>query len=262
MLLENRNAVVHGGGPIGRAVASAFVREGARVVVTGRTPERLEQAARAIASTGRGEVETAVLDVLDEQAVDRFADEFAERAGGIDVSFEAVGRGDVHGPNLADMSFDDFATPVTVSMRSHFLTARAAARHMVPAGRGVLMTITATTARQRLTQIGGTGVAFDAIESLYRQLAADLGPSGVRAVWIQTTGLPEAVEFPGPFPDYGTGSPMTRDELIAWMSGLTMLGRCTTLEELGNAAAFAASDMASAMTGTSLNITCGAAPAR
>ncbi len=262
MLLENRNAVIHGGGPIGRAVAAAFAREGARVVITGRTPERLEAAAQAVSTSGAGDVETAVLDVLDEEAVDRFADDLAERLGGIDVSFEAVGRGDMHGSNLVDMSQEDFATPVTVSMRSHFLTARAAARHMVAAGRGVLMTITATTARQRLSQVGGTGVAFDAIESLYRQLAAELGPSGVRAVWIQTTGLPEAIEYPGPFPDYGTGASMTRDELVAWMSGLTMLGRLTTLADVGNAAAFAASDLAGAMTGTSLNITCGAAPAR
>jgi 3-oxoacyl-[acyl-carrier protein] reductase len=262
VLLENRNAVVHGGGgAVGRAVAGAFAREGARVVLTGRTPERMEDVARGIAEAG-GSAETAVLDVLDGEAVDRFADELADRLGGIDVSFDATRHEAVHGLHLVDLGYEDFAGPITAALRTQFLTAKAAARHMVPAGRGVIMTITATTARQRLTQVGASGVAFDAIESLYRQLAAELGPSGVRAAWIQTTGLPEAIEYPGPFPDYGTGSPMTKDQLIGWMSGLTMLGRLTTMAEVGNAAAFLASDLAGGMTGTALNLTCGAAPDR
>lgn len=262
MLLENRNAVVYGGGgAVGGAVARAFAREGARVVLGGRTAGPVEAVAAEIAEAG-GAAETDTVDVLDEESVDRFADGVAERHGGIDVSFNAAGRDDVHGFNLADMSWEDFSRPVTTSMRSQFFTARAAARHMVPRGSGVIMTITATTARQRLTQVGGTGVAFDAIESLFRQLGAELGPSGVRAVWLQTTGLPEAISYPGPFPDYGTGAPMSRDELIAWMGGLTMLGRCTTLAEVGATAAFLASDLASGMTGTSANITCGAAPTR
>jgi NAD(P)-dependent dehydrogenase (short-subunit alcohol dehydrogenase family) len=262
VLLENRIAVVHGGGgDVGGAVAKAFAREGARVYLTGRTSAPIEAVAAEIAAGG-GTAETAILDALDEDAVDRFADELADRAGGIDVSFDATRHEAVHGTDLVDLASEDFAGPITAALRTQFLTARAAARHMVPAGRGVIMTITATTARQRLAQVGATGVTFDAIESLYRQLAAELGPSGVRAVWIQTTGLPEAIEYPGPFPDYGTGSPMTKDELVAWMAGLTMLGRLTTLDEVGNAALFLASDLSNGMTGASVNITCGAVPAR
>jgi 3-oxoacyl-[acyl-carrier protein] reductase len=264
MLLERKNAVVYGGaGSVGRAVARAFANEGARVFLAGRTLATLDEVAQEL-SGAAGVVETAQVDALDERAVDEHADAVAAKAGGIDVSFNAISHGDVHGVPLAEMSFEDFARPISVAMRAQFLTTRAAARHMTRQGSGVIMAITATTARLAIPDIGGTGVTFDAIESQCRQWACELGGHGVRVVWLQTTGLPEAladIEF---FPAYGTGSPngMTRPELIAWMERRTMLDRLTSLAEIGNVAAFMASDHASAMTGTAANITCGQVPAR
>src|SRR5439155_17980663 len=135
----------------------------------------------------------------------------------------AIGHGDVHGTPLADMAFDDFARPITTAMRAQFLTARAAARHMVKQGSGVILAITATTARHAIPNVGGTGVTFDAIESLCRQWACELGPRGIRVLWLQTTGLPEAIQDTGDiFPDYGKGQ-MTRKELIDWLLDRTMM---------------------------------------
>ena len=74
MLLEGRNAVIYGGGgAIGGAVARAFAREGATVHLSGRTQETLDAVAEDIRSRG-GVAETAVLDALDEEAVDAHAD--------------------------------------------------------------------------------------------------------------------------------------------------------------------------------------------
>ena len=201
---------------------------------------------REIAGSG-GTVETAQVDALDQRAVDEHADAVAAKAGGIDVSFNAIGHGDVHGAPLLEMSFEDFARPITTAMRSQFLTTRAAARHMTRQGSGVVMAITAATARLAIPEVGGTGVTFDAIESQCRQWACELGRHGVRVVWLQTTGLPEALADIDLFPGYGTGSGdgMTRAELIAWMRGSTQLNRLTSLAEVGNAAAFMASDHAS-----------------
>jgi enoyl-[acyl-carrier-protein] reductase (NADH) len=125
------------------------------------------------------------------------------------------------------------------------------------------MANTATTARRVIPNVGGTGVAFDAIESLCRQWACELGGYGVRVVWLQTTGLPEAIAAPAQ-PGYGTGATdgMTRAELIAWLQGGTMLNRLTSLAEVGNAAAFLASDLAGATTAASANLTCGQVPTR
>ena len=262
MLLEHKVAVVYGGaGSVGRAVARAFANEGARVFLAGRTLATLDEVAAGIAAAGRA-VETASVDTLDERAVDEHADAVAAKAGGIDVSFNAIGHGDVHGAPLLEMPYDDFARPIMTAMRSQFLTTRAAARHMVRQGSGVVMAITAATARLSIPEVGGTGVTFDAIESQCRQWACELGRHGVRVVWLQTTGLPETLADVQP--GYGTGSEggMTRAELISWMRGSTMLDRLTSLAELGNAAAVMASEYASTMTATSANLTCGQVPSR
>src|SRR5215216_656356 len=254
VLLEGKNAVVYGGaGSVGRAVARAFAGEGARVFLAGRTLATLDEVA----------AETAEVDALDEPAVDAHADAVAERAGGIDVSFNAIGHGDVHGLPLLEMPFEDFARPITTAMRAQFLTTRAAARHMVRQGSGVIMAVTATTARLAIPEVGGTGVTFDAIESQCRQWACELGRHGVRVLWLQTTGLPEALTDEVQ-PGYGAGSgdAMTQAELTAWMRRSTMLDRLTTLAEVGTMAAFMASDHAGAVTGVGANLTCGQAPPR
>jgi 3-oxoacyl-[acyl-carrier protein] reductase len=262
VLLENKNAVIYGGGgSVGGAVARAFAREGARVFLAGRTGAAMEKVSREIIAAG-GEAEVAEVDALDEQAVDRHAEAVAEAAG-IDVSFNATRHGDIHGTPLVEMTFEDFVRPLINAVRAQFLTARAAARHMAERGSGVILTITATTARMAIPNVGSTGVMFDAIESLCRQLACEVGPLGIRVVWLQTTGLPEALADTGElFPDYGTGKRLTREEVITWLQGETMLKRLTSLADVGNVAAFLASDQASSMTASAANITSGTAPTR
>jgi 3-oxoacyl-[acyl-carrier protein] reductase len=259
VLLDNKTAVVYGGsGTIGGAVARAFAREGARVCLAGRTQATLDKVAQEIREAG-GEAETAQVDALDERSVDEHADALAQSAGSIDVSFNAIGSGDIHGTPVLQMPFEDFVLPIDEAIRSHFLIARAAARHMVPRGSGVILAVTATTARQVIPEVGCTGVRFDAVESFCRQLASELGPSGIRVMALRTTGIPDALRGDGPFPDYGTGTGgMSLTELIEWNENKTMLKRLTTLTELANVAAFVSSDQASAVTGSVVNLNCGA----
>jgi 3-oxoacyl-[acyl-carrier protein] reductase len=107
MLLANKNAVIYGGGgSIGGAVARAFAREGARVFLAGRTLATLDEVAEEIRSAG-GVAETQQVDALDEKAVDEHADAVAEKAGDVDVSFNLISHGDVHGSPLAEMSLAD-----------------------------------------------------------------------------------------------------------------------------------------------------------
>ena len=136
MLLEDKNAVIYGaGGAIGGAVARAFAREGAGVFLAGRTGATLEEVAEEIRAAG-GAAETAQVDALDEQAVDRHADAVAAEAGGIDISFNLIAHPYTHGIPLAEMAVDDFMAPVETAARTTFLTARAAARHMIPQALG------------------------------------------------------------------------------------------------------------------------------
>jgi len=260
VLLEGKRAVIYGaGGVIGGAVATAFAREGAAVFLAGRTEGGLARTADTISAAG-GVVETAQVDVLDEAAVDDHAERVARQAGGIDVSFNAISHGDIHGTPLAQMSFDDFARPLVTAIRAQFLTARAAARHMQVQGSGVILAITATTARLAVPNVGGTAVTFDAMESLCRQWARELGPRGIRALWLRTTGIPEAFHDTGePMPDYGAGlgPDATVEDHVAWMKGLTMLDHLTTLDEVGRVAAFVASDHAASITGCAVNLSAG-----
>src|SRR5262245_18870869 len=103
MLLKNKNAIIYGaGGAIGVGVARTFAREGARVFLVGRTREKLEAVAAEITSAG-GSAEVALVDALDEQAVDAHSRAVATQAGSIDVSINLISRGDVQGTPLLDM---------------------------------------------------------------------------------------------------------------------------------------------------------------
>jgi 3-oxoacyl-[acyl-carrier protein] reductase len=139
VLLEDKNAVIYGGGgTIGGAVARAFAREGARLFLAGRTLTKLDDVAEEIHSVG-GVAETAQVDALDGRAVDEHADAVAASAGGIDVSFNLISHDDVHGTPMAEMDPEDYARPVVTAVRTTFLTSRAAARHMIRKGSGVIL---------------------------------------------------------------------------------------------------------------------------
>ena len=245
MLLDGKNAVIYGaGGAIGSAVASAFAREGARVYLAGRTPESLERTASQIRSAG-GTAETARVDALDERAVDEHADAVAAQAGSLDISVNLISHGDVQGTPLAEMSPGDFERPVRAAVRTMFLTSRAAARHMIKQRSGVILMFGGYG--DPVPRVGGLQVAFGALESLRRALACELGPDGIRVVTLQTGGIPETLP-----PDFD-GRQMITDSIV----GHTMLGRAATLADVGNVAAFAASDQARTITASAINITCG-----
>jgi 3-oxoacyl-[acyl-carrier protein] reductase len=248
MLLENKNAVIYGaGGSIGSAVARAFAREGAKVHLAGSTLQGLEEVSKQIGSAG-GVAHAAQLDALDEQAVNEHADAVAASAGGIDISFNLISVGDVQGTPLAEMPLEDVERPIMTAVRTQFLTSRAAARHMISQGSGVILFFGGYGDPVRDYYIGGFQVALNAVESLRRQLASELGGHGIRAVTLQTGGIPETI------PDSFDG----REEITEGIVDSTMLGRAATLEDVGNVAAFAASDQARTMTATTLNISCGA----
>ncbi|MCI0673393.1 MAG: SDR family oxidoreductase [Myxococcaceae bacterium] len=255
MLLENKCAIIYGaGGHIGRAVAQAFAREGAKLFLAGRTLAKLDAVAREISATG-GVAETAQVDALDEQALEKHAGEVARKAGRIDVSFNAIGLDDVHGTPLIEMSLDDFSRPVSIAMRTQFLTAKAVAPHMLEKGSGVIMMITATPARLGVPLVGGFSVACAAMEGFSRSLAAELGGKGVRVICLRSAGSPESI--PEVMDVHSAALRVTRDEFIALLQERTLLKRLPSLADVGNVAAMMASDYAGSMTGTVANMTCG-----
>jgi 3-oxoacyl-[acyl-carrier protein] reductase len=249
MLLQDKVAVVYGaGGAVGGAVARAFSAEGARVFLSGRTLRPVQAVAREIAAAG-GSAEAAQVDALDEAAVDRYTDQVAEQAGGIDVSLNAIGVHAVQGTPLTELALSDFAYPINTWTSSQFLTARAAARHMVTNRQGVILTLTASPARLAIPGAGGFGVACAAIEALTHTLAAELGPQGVRVVCLK----PHRIADSG-----STADPRSEEaEFRRWLEDMTLLKRLPTLAEVANTAVFLASDHASSITGSVANLTAG-----
>ena len=161
MMLKDKVAVIYGaGGAIGGAVARGLAAEGARLFLTGRHRAAVEAVAKDIVSAD-GSAEVAEVDVLDEQAVDRYLRYVAGQAGRIDISFDAIGIPGlpILGVPVTELDVEAFSLPVRTYTTSYFVTARLAARHMVPNRAGVIMTVTALPARKGTPLNGGYGPA-------------------------------------------------------------------------------------------------------
>jgi len=255
MLLKNKNALIYGaGGSLGGAVARAFAFEGAAVFLAGRTMAPLEAVAKDIIASG-GLAETAIVDALDEKEVKDYVDAIAKKAGTIDISFNAIAMEDVQGIPLYEMAVEDFMRPITIGMKSQLITASAAAKHMIKNGAGVILSLTATPAGKAYALTGGFGPACSAIEAFSRNLAAELGPKGIRVVCMRSAGSPDSVVFKKAIAKERT----LAKTIIKEIENDTMLKRLPLMSEIASVAVFLVSDMASGMTGTTANITCGTA---
>jgi NAD(P)-dependent dehydrogenase (short-subunit alcohol dehydrogenase family) len=259
MMLENKTAVIYGaGGAIGGAVARAFALEGADIFLTGRNLAPVEVVAKEVVAAG-GSAEAAEVDALDEQAVDKHLQSVIGKAGRVDISFNAVGipNAKILGVPLTELDVDQFSLPITTLVTSYFLTARLAARHMVPNKSGVIMTVTATHSRTGIPLVGGYGPAQAAKEALTRDLSAELAPQGIRVVGLRPYAMPETPTIKDAFEPRAKASGMTWEQWQEMLASTTHSRRLMTLEEMANMAVFMASDKASGMTGTTVNLTMG-----
>jgi 3-oxoacyl-[acyl-carrier protein] reductase len=246
MLLENKVAVIYGaGGAIGGAVAQAFAREGATVYLAGRTEEKLSRVVDTIRSMG-GKAEISEVDALHEDAVKQFVDKVIQQAGKIDISFNLISYGDIQRP-LIELTVEEFLQPIMNAMRTQFLTTKAVIGHMSKRGSGVIMHF-GGSGPQTLPGLGGFKVALDAMEGLRRQWAIEFGKQGIRAITLKTGGIVDSM------PESTPG----RDQIAASILESAMLNHTATLEDVGNVAAFVASDQARTMTSTEINISGGA----
>lgn len=257
-MLRNKVAVIYGaGGAVGGAVARAFAREGATLFLTGRHRAPVDIVAGEIVAAG-GSAEVAEVDALDEQAVDEHLRFVTEKAGRVDISFNAIGL-----PNpkvrvpLVELDVEQFSLPIATYTRSYFVTARLAARRMIATRSGVIMTITATISRTGTPLVGGGGAAMAAVEALTRGLSAELAPQGIRVVGLRPQGIPETHRIKESFKHYAAASGMTWEQFHEQLASRTHTRRLSTLTEMADVAVFMASDRATGMTGTIVNLSMG-----
>ena len=141
-LLKGKHAIVFGAaGSIGAAVAREFAAEGAEVFLAGRTKPTLEQVASQIAAAG-GRSHAASVDTLDDRAVNQYVDGIVKLAGKLDIVIDLTGpavREYGNGKNAVDLPPEEFMLPLQSMMKSRFITARSAARHMIKQNAGVII---------------------------------------------------------------------------------------------------------------------------
>jgi NADP-dependent 3-hydroxy acid dehydrogenase YdfG len=252
MNLKGKSAIIYGAsGSMGSAVATEFAKAGASLFLTGRNQQSLETIADEITSQG-GKVEVDVVDAFDQNAIESHIQKISKRIS-VDISFNATGIDVIQDVPLVKLLVSDFVQPITKTMETHFLTATAAARIMIEQRRGVILSLTATPSGIGYPLTGGFAASCCALESFSRNLAAEVGPYGVRVVNIRSAGSPDSRIFREATTLYHE----VMDKVLQEMKNDTMLKSLPLMADIANTAVFLASDMAGKITGVSVDVTAG-----
>ncbi|MDE1852821.1 MAG: SDR family oxidoreductase [Thaumarchaeota archaeon] len=256
-LLEGKTAVIYGAaGGVGSSVAKAFAREGAEVFLAGRTLSSLEKVAGEISAEG-GRASAAAVNALVPSEIGAHLNRIVEGSGRLDISFNLIGSSVGMGRTLTNIPEARFLELAFSVVNSNFLTSTAAARHMEGQGSGVILGLSAITARIPRANQGGFAIGGAAMEALFRQLALEVGPRGVRVVCIRTHGTPDNPTLQEVFAEFARQRGTTVAEVESSEASALALKRLPRLHEVANAAVLMASDYASAITGTAADASCG-----
>ena len=263
LLLQGKRAVVFGGsGSIGAAVARELASHGAEVFLAGRTATSLQAVARHVVAAG-GQAHADVVDALDDAAVEKYLDSVVQRAGHVDIEFNATGprvSEYANGKSAVDLPVDEFMVPLNTVLLSQFITARAAARHMLKQGAGVIIFLTGSPARPHTPGTHGIGAAFGAVENLTRHMAIELSPAGVRVVCLRTSANPDSRTIQDVADGIAKMMSITSDQVKANLADGALLKVSPRTTDTAKGAVFLASDLAGMLTGTVLNASAGVTP--
>lgn len=261
-ILKAKTAVVFGaGGSVGSAVAREFAAEGAEVFLAGRTKSNVEEVMKQITAAG-GKAQADLVDAFQDTTVVEYVDRIAKQTGRIDIVFNAVGpltHEYGNGKLAADLTIEEFMVPLATVVKSQFITARAAARHMIRQRSGVIIFLTGSPARGHIQGATAIGTAYGAIESLSENLAVEVSPSGVRVVCLRTTANIDSRTIQQTMDDLVVSMNITKEQAIAYVANLNFLKTPASVSDTAKTAVLIASDGARMLTGTVLNATAGAA---
>lgn len=239
-----RVAIVTGGGSgIGQAVALAYARRGGTVVVLGRGQDKLDATAALAAKAGLPPVGTAAVDVRDAQAVALAVDEIAQRHGRIDALVNnAAGNFVIPAENLSP---NGWRAVVDIVLNGTFYVTRAAAPHMLAAGRGSIVNVIASYAWHGHPGTVHSAAAKGGVLAMTRTLAAEWAGRGVRVNCVA----------PGPTETAGASAALwaTAADRARVLESVPAR-RFATPDEIAQATLFLLEDRSSYVTGDTLTI--------
>jgi gluconate 5-dehydrogenase len=234
---------------IGRAIAEGFAAREAKVVITGRVRETLEQTAREICPP-RGTVRAKVCDVADARACQRLADDVVGEFGRIDTLVNCAGVNKRMPVERYTEDVYDFIT--NINIRGAFFLSLSAGRHMIQTGRGSQVNVDSINSHTPLNRVAVYAMSKAAMSQMTKCLAMEWGPHGVR---VNAIG-------PG-FTMTDLAKPLweAQPHLHEWRQENTPLRRMAQPEDMVGAVIFLASEASAYITGQVLYVdggtTCG-----
>ncbi len=247
--LHGRIALVAGASSgLGLAIAKELAAEGADVAITSRDETRIRAAEREVADAGPGRVRSTALDVRDTAAVEAWVADTAEALGGAHIMVANAG-----GPKpgmASEFGVEDYREAVELNLLSSIAMTTAVLPHMRDAGWGRLLYVTSVAVKQPIPHLALSNTARAGVLGYAKSLVHDLGDAGI-TVNVLAPGLTRTARLES----------MAGDDVeagIASMAKSVPLGRVGSPEEFAAAATFLASERASFITGTVLQIDGGA----
>ena len=253
--LAGKVAVITGGGQgIGRGIALAFAREGARCVLAARTLANLEATRDEIEALG-GEAIVLPLDLRKAADIDALAAQTLERFGHVDI---LVNNSGIPGPMTELWNVDpaDWDETFDVNVRGVYLTCRAFLPSMIERRSGNVIVIGSPSGKRPLHGRTAYATGKLGLVGLVRSLAWEVGPYNLRANLISPSGS-DGPRMDAVVRGQAETRGLTYEQVHEEFLRLSPLGRFTPVGDVGNAAVFLASDEAASVTGEDLNVSSG-----
>ena len=191
-----------------------------------------------------------------------YLDGIVKKADKIDIVLDVTGplAKEYGNSTLAvELPIEEFLVPLETIVKSRFITARAAARHMIRQNSGVIIFITGSPARGHVPGATAIGAAFGALENLTENLALELGPFGVRVVCLRTLANIDSRSIQDTMDILAGKLNITQDQAMEQIAHSNVLKVSATVQDTANAAVLIASDRGRLLTATVVNATAGAA---
>ena len=255
MLLQDRVAIVNGVGPgLGRALCVEMAKQGADVVLAARTESRLEEVAAEVRGVGRRAL-VVPTDATDAEQTKRLAEAAAAEFGRIDILVNNAAKNEPF-TTVVDSSTEEWRACLDDNVMAHMQACKYAAPYMIEQRSGAIVNVSSTSMRKGVQTRSAYSAAKAAIAVMTQSLADERGPHQVRVNCV----VPGHI-WGGQLERYyhrrAEELGVTYDEVYQSFANQMALRRIALDTEVAAAIIFLASDMASAITGQSLDVNAG-----